>query len=99
VFIGWTWWKRNRIKFSKPWNLESNGCNGKDSLVYTNLPSCLYPLSSKFLTQRICHMCTCKPKYWCAIMYGCEKSLAPHELSYLGILKFFPCNCYFKKQP
>ncbi len=24
-------------KISKPWNFESNGCKGKDSLVYINL--------------------------------------------------------------
>jgi hypothetical protein len=33
-------------------------------------------------------MCTCKPKYWCTIMYACEKSLAPYELSYLGLFNF-----------
>jgi hypothetical protein len=29
--------KKNHIKISKPSNFESNGCKGKDSLVYTNL--------------------------------------------------------------
>ncbi len=29
--------KKNHIKISKPWNFESNGYKGKDSLIYTNL--------------------------------------------------------------
>jgi hypothetical protein len=29
-----------------------------------------------------------KPKYWCTIMYACEKSLAPQELSYFGLFNF-----------
>ncbi len=79
----------NKQIISKAWNFEPNGCNGKYSFVYINLLVCLYLLSSKFLARSICHMCTCKPKYWCTIMYACEKSLAPHDLSYLGLFKFF----------
>jgi len=77
---------------------------GKRLISLYQFANCLYPLSSKFLTQSICHMCTCKQKYWCTIMYACEKSLAPHELFYLMLLNcvhsfFFHVIVIFKSSP
>jgi len=49
-------------------------------------------------------MCTCKPKYWCTIMYVCEKSLAPHDSCYLRLFNFAHSNFFhviviFKSSP
>jgi len=30
-----------------------------------------------------------EPKFICRLMYTCEKSSTPHELSYFGIFKFY----------
>ncbi len=58
------------------------------------------------LKAHFCIFCifVCKPKYSCTIMYACEKSLPPHELSYIGLFKFFHQNLFHvnaicKKQP
>jgi len=36
----------------------------------------------------IFYVFACKPKYSCTIMYECEKSQPPHELSYIGLFNF-----------
>jgi len=56
-------------------------------------------IQANFLKKNVS---TYKPKYWCPIMYTCEKSPLSHELSYIGLfisfhLIFFCANIICKK--
>jgi hypothetical protein len=55
-----------------------------------NLATFLYPLGSKYLVLDAFHMSNS-----CTIMYACEKSPPPHELSYIGRLFNFSLKNLF----
>jgi len=42
----------------------------------------------------IFYVCSIKPKYSYTIMYECEKSPLTHELSYIGLFKFFHLSLF-----
>jgi hypothetical protein len=48
-----------------------------------------YPLKLKMSFYGIFYVYGIKPKYSYTIMYECEKSPITHELSYIGLFKFF----------
>ncbi len=104
VCVHWMSLMKKQIIWKFQWLEILNQMQGKRLVYLYQYASCLYPLSSKFLAWNICHMCTCKPQYWCTIMCVCEKSLTPHELCYLGLFNFAHSNYFhviviFKRNP